>query len=371
MKKIFLISTILFLAQLHVFAQNKLPKNLKQVVIYLDKDCPDSIKIQIKNTPQDSLIYTVYPFAKTNPYKDYRTIFNWTSENGNPKITKYLNKKGIFDHHSEVLLYSFQQYFVHGKIKEKDILSKYIKLQKQLDAKNKIKYITDTINKTYIPKDLEDCFVQINTLWNDSIKAKVKTLEENEFTGKVHLGFGMWMRNNWQLWGGSRLSKYFNNLNIYHPDDMSGIILISYHRHLNNRKIRLEEQVKYYQDYWANAKKAELTAKTKSFSKYKIGDILEYSYPKGFISKEQEDKYDDDVCIAKGIITKRNEKDFLIKVKVIETCSKKGIIYYDNDGDMIFDPKTKRSSRPPKRIIKKIQHNKEQWFDYKSWEPVE
>ncbi|WP_265129474.1 DUF6794 domain-containing protein [Chryseobacterium oranimense] len=371
MKKILLVSTLLFLAQLNVFAQNRLPKNLKQVVMYLDKDCPDSIKIKIKNSHQDSLIYTVYPFAKTKPYKDYRTIFNWTSENGNPKITEYLDKKGIFDHHSQVLLYSFKQYLVNGKIKEKDILNKYIKLQKQLDDKNKIKYITDTINKVYIPKDLEDCFVQINTFWNDSIKAKVKTLEEDEFTGKVHLGFGMWMRNNWQLWGGSRLSKYFNDLNIYHPDDMSGIILVSYHRHLNNREIRLEEQVKYYQDYWENAKKTELKGKIESFSKYKIGDTIKFNYQKGFVSKEQEDKYDNDICIATGIITERNEKDFLIKVKIIETCDKKGIIYYDNDGDMIFDPKTKRSSRPSKRIIKKIKRNKEQWFDYKSWEPVE
>lgn len=371
MRKIFLISTILFLAQLHVFAQNKLPKNLKQVVMYLDKDCPDSIKIQIKNTHQDSLIYTVYPFAKTTPYKSYRTIFNWTSEKGNPKITKYLDRKGIFDHHSKVLLYSFKQYLVHGKIKEKDIINKYITLQKQLDDKNKIKYVTDTINKVYIPKDLEDCFAQINTFWNDSIKAKVKILEEDEFTGKVHLGFGMWMRNNWQLWGGSRLSKYFNDLHIYHPDDMSGIILVSYHRHLNNKEIRLEEQIKYYQDYWENAKKTELKGKTESFSKYKIGDTLEYSYRKGFVNKEQEDKYDNDICIAKGIITERNEKDFLIKVKIIETCDKKGIIYYDNDGDMIYDPKTKRSSKPSKRIIKKIKRNKEQWFDFKSWEPAE
>ncbi|REC77211.1 hypothetical protein DRF60_12425 [Chryseobacterium elymi] len=371
MKKIFLVSTILFLAQLNVFAQNKLPKNLKQVVMYLDKDCPDSIKVQIKNTHQDSLIFTVYPFAKTKPYKDYRTIFNWTSENGNPKITKYLDKKEIFDHHSEVLLYSFKQYLVNDKIKEKDILNKYIKLQKQLDDKNKIKYITDTINKVYIPKDLEDCFVQINIFWNDSIKAKVRTWEENEFTGKVHLGFGMWLRNNWQLWGGSRLSKYFNNLNIYHPDDMSGIILLSYHRHLNNREIKLEEQIKYYQDYWENSKKTEQKRKIENFSKYKIGNTLEFNYPKGFVSKEQEDNYDNGTCTAKGVITERNKKDFLIKVKIIETCDKKGIVYYDNDGDIIYNPKTKRSSSSQKRIIKKIKRNKEQWFEYKSWEPIE
>lgn len=339
--------------------------------MYLDKDCPDSIKIQIKNTHQDSLMYTVYPFATTKPYKNYRTIFNWTSENGNPKITKYLDKKGIFDHHDKVLLYSFKEYLVNAKIKEKDILSKYIKLQKQIDAKNKIKYITDTINKKYIPKDLEDCFVQINTFWNDSIKVKVKNWEEEEFTGKAHLGFGMWMRNNWQLWGGSRLSKYFNDLNIYHPDDMSGIILVSYHRHLNNKEIRLEEQVKYYQNYWENSKKAEQKRKTEEFSKYKIGHTLEFSYPKGFVSKEQDDKYDNDICIAKGIITERNEKGFLIKVKLTETCDKKGIIYYDNDGYTIYNPKTKRLNNPPKRIIKKVKCNKEQWFEYKDWQPIE
>jgi len=63
----------------------------------------------------------------------------------------------------------------------------------------------------------------------------------------------MWLRNNWQLWGGSRLSKYFNNLGIFHPDDMSGIILDSYHRYLTDKEIKLEEQINFYQEYWRNA----------------------------------------------------------------------------------------------------------------------
>jgi len=49
---------------------------------------------------------------------------------------------------------------------------------------------------------------------------------------------------------GSRLSKYFNDIGISHPDDMSGIILKSYYRRLNNLDIELKKQVDNYQKYW-------------------------------------------------------------------------------------------------------------------------
>lgn len=363
-----LLILIFFTLTPYSFGQRKLPKNLKQTVKFLYKDCPESVKNKIKVIHEDSLIYTVYPFAKTEPYKNYKTIFNWTSdENGNPKITKYLEKKGIYNSHSEILLFAFRQNLLNGKINEKQILNKYIENQKKLEEQDKIKFITDTIYGVYIPKNLEDCFTQINSFWVDSTKVEMKNLTENEFSGRLHHGFGTWMRNNWRLWGGSRLSKYFNDLGVYHPDDMSGIILDSYHRYLNSKEVKLEEQIKYYQDYWENSKKTELNRKQKEFSEYKIGDTLEFNYDKGYVSQEQEDKYDDDICIAKGIVTERNEKDFLIKVKVIETCDKKGIIYFDNDGHRIYDPKTKRWSTP-KRIIKKVKKNKEQWFEYGDWE---
>ncbi|WP_430613213.1 DUF6794 domain-containing protein [Flavobacterium sp. JP2137] len=371
MRTLLKILTLTVLTSINLFGQNKLPKNLRQAVKYLDKDCSESVKNEIKTIHEDSLVYSVYPFAQKEPYKNYKTIFNWTSdENGNPKITKYLENKGVFNYHSKVLLYSFRQYLKNGKISDKEILTKFLIMQKNAEEKNRIKYLTDTINGIYIPKNLEDCFVQINSFWNDSIKIQVKNWGEKEFSGKVHLGFGMWMRNNWRLWGGSRLSKYFNDLGIYDPDDMSGIILDSYHRNLNNREIKLEEQIKYYQEYWENSKKEEFKRKQKEFSEYKLRDALEFNYDKGYVSKEQEDKYDDDICIAKGIVIERNEKDFLIKVKIIETCDKKGIIYFDNDGYRIYDPKTKRWSNPPKRIIKKVKKNKEQWFDYKDWETI-
>lgn len=369
MKTLLQILLLTFLATLNLFAQNRLPNNLKQAVLYLDKECPDDVKTKIKTVGEDSLGYAVYPFAEEEPYKSYETIFNWTgSQNGNPQFKRYLDKKGIYNYQFEILLDAFQKKLQNGKIKEKEIINKFVDKEKKLEEKQKIKYDTDTINGVYIPKDLADCFAQINSFWDDSTKMQVKNLEEREFTSKVHLGFGMWIRNNWQLWGGSRLSKYFNDLGIFHPDDMSGIILVSYHRHLNNQEPNLEAQIQYYQDYWQKRETVRSGRKQNEFSKYKLGDTLEFNYNKGYVSKEQEDKYDNDACIAKGVVTERNEKDFLIKVKIIEACDRKGIIYYDNDGQRIYSSKTGRWSDPPKRIIKKVKKNKAQWFGYADWQ---
>jgi len=112
----------------------------------------------------------------------------------------------------------------------------------------------DSIDGVYIPTDLNDCFKQIDSFWADSIKTKVRKMTENEFTANAHFGIGMWMRNNWRLWGGSRLSKYFNDIGVFHPDDMSGIILTSYHRYLLGQDIKLEEQINYYKDFWKKNK---------------------------------------------------------------------------------------------------------------------
>jgi hypothetical protein len=112
----------------------------------------------------------------------------------------------------------------------------------------------DSIEGVYIPIDLNDCFKQMDSFWADSIKLQIREMTEDEFTAKAHFGIGMWLRNNWRLWGDSRLSKYFNDLGILHPDDMSGIILTSYHRYLLGQDIKLEEQVSYYKEYWKKNK---------------------------------------------------------------------------------------------------------------------
>jgi hypothetical protein len=235
------------------FAQKaKAPKNINEAIIELDLDCPDSLKTIIKNTDDDKLHELCRPWGK------YETLYHWTTIDSKKKskIEEYLISNGISlgIHHYTVILVAFKKHLLGEPIDEKEIFEPYQKIENKTAEEEKIKYTTDSLNGVYIPKDLEDCFKQIDSFWADSTKTKVKQWTEDEFGVNAHFGFGMWMRNNWGLWRGSRLSKYFNDMGIFHPDDMSGIILTSYHRYLNEKEINLEEEIKYYQEYWRKMK---------------------------------------------------------------------------------------------------------------------
>lgn len=103
--------------------------------------------------------------------------------------------------------------------------------------------------ETYIPRDLNDCFAELKRLLNAEDILTIKNDADGAMS-KYHSGLGLHLRNKWGSWKGSRLAKWFNSIGIYHPDDMSGIILSSFWRHLNDKPIGLAEQVKHYQDYW-------------------------------------------------------------------------------------------------------------------------
>ncbi len=231
------------------FGQNlKTPKNIVDAVSFLETDCSDSLKTIIKNTADEKLINICYPWNG-----DYKTIFHWT-ERGNKKskIKKYFIKNGIADnkHQQTVILIAFKKHLSGQAINENEIFEPFRKTEKIWNFEDKVRFTTDSIRGQYIPKDIEDCFKQIDKFWSDSTKIKIKQLTEEKFSSNAHLSFGMWMRNNWQLWGGSRLSKYFNDKGIYHPDDMSGIILDSYHRYLTGKDIQLDKQIEFYQLYY-------------------------------------------------------------------------------------------------------------------------
>ena len=93
--------------------------------------------------------------------------------------------------------------------------------------------INDTTPQVYIPKDLEDCMRQLDSMLNAEDKAYI----QKEGAAAVHFSLGMWIRNNWGLWGSSRLQKYFVDNGIKHPDDMSEVILGCYVKHLNGEEL--------------------------------------------------------------------------------------------------------------------------------------
>jgi hypothetical protein len=121
--------------------------------------------------------------------------------------------------------------------------------------------LAQDIDKNLKPKNLDEAILQLDKLFPDSTKQKIAHMEENDFLGNSHLTTGMWIRNNWGLWKGSELSKYFNELGIYHPDDMSGIILRSFYRHIKSQDYDLDNQIKISQEYWRLAQEHEYKMK--------------------------------------------------------------------------------------------------------------
>lgn len=105
-------------------------------------------------------------------------------------------------------------------------------------------------DSVYIPKDLGECFEELAHLLSADDIASFKNGPEEKACIDMHMGLGMWMRNTWGLWAGSRLGFYFADLGVFHPDDMSAIILTSFHRHLNGKPIKLDKQISVYKKYW-------------------------------------------------------------------------------------------------------------------------
>lgn len=100
----------------------------------------------------------------------------------------------------------------------------------------------DTLDGVYIPKDLEDCFKELERIMTENNKEGFRKSSPISY----HMGLGRNMRNRWGLWSSSRLREYFLDLGVTHPDDMSGIILDSYHRYLNGKEIDLDKQLSRY-----------------------------------------------------------------------------------------------------------------------------
>lgn len=99
--------------------------------------------------------------------------------------------------------------------------------------------------------DLESCiqYVLDHNLKNEEF-FKWLAEEEDEAIPSVHHGFGTLLRNTMQLWYDGPPVKWFNENGIYHADDMSAIIIKAVHRKCNNISFDLDEEIKFYRDYW-------------------------------------------------------------------------------------------------------------------------
>ena len=207
-----------------------IPKTIEKCFELLNKTMSDN-EIQLIKVLQEDSIYYHKEFQ-------YGTDFfhAWKIYDGS-RLTKYFNKKGLYGSHEiyNTILVSYHRYLNSKEIKLDEQINKYKLIQEEEKKDYLQKLQNDTINGVYIPKNLEDCFIQLDKLLSDEDKQTIKQLQSKEETIQFHHGLGMWLRNNWGLWGGSRLQQYMLDRKINHPDDMSATILMFYYDWLNGK----------------------------------------------------------------------------------------------------------------------------------------
>lgn len=255
--------------------------------------------------------------------------------------------------------------------------------QKMNKAQWRFRLMSEKINGVYIPINIDDAISVLDTLFKGEVKSLAnKSSSESDFTGRTHFGLGMWLRNNWGLWGGSRLSVYFNDMKIFHPDDMSGIILDSYYRHVKGQNLDIEGQKEHYIEYWNKDKMGYFQKKWRRI-KYKIQSISDnrdariqlrhsglakgynvmFAHPYGFSSQEEKNLYDKGVC-AKGVVKRFKiiSSDAYYEVELLDSQYPCGIIIYDGSIEADKDYVRKSSSIAEDKSVFYMKPGERYWF---------
>jgi len=145
------------------------------------------------------------------------------------------------------------EFYAAARMPDSDPRSSSFQTAKTLDEEKYILHPTVDYSFSpfwvYIPSDLDDSFQELQKMMHPNFVAEFKQVPE-QMLPRYHMTLGRWIRTKWGLWKGSRLSEYFNGKGITHSDDMSAIILTSFHRSLRNEPLQLDQQIQYYQDYW-------------------------------------------------------------------------------------------------------------------------
>ena len=129
-----------------------------------------------------------------------------------------------------------------------------------------------------VPFGLRRTINRIDENLNDTVKYDFKISPETIASNKHHFGLGLNIRNGYKLWRRGLLNTYFRLNGIHHPDDMSGIILTTYHRKLNDNPIKFREQKQHYKSYWKVIKMGQDT----------LDAWREHMYPQETYDKDKE-----------------------------------------------------------------------------------
>lgn len=160
---------------------------------------------------------------------------------------------------------------------------------------------TDCANysENYVPKSLDDAMAFMDCNWKDREVFKQK--EEKDAVADEHFAKGRWIRNGWGLSEAKNpLYKQFKSLGVTFPEDISTVILTSYHRHLNNRPIDLDGQIS---DFKKSKRRIELSKLNRDelAKKLRPGDTVEVTFAR---NPDKKDSYSLALLNYEGSLTK-------------------------------------------------------------------
>ncbi len=102
------------------------------------------------------------------------------------------------------------------------------------------------------PATLDEALARLEAKLRPEDRASILRSTSREFSGAVHFGAGMAMRNEWGLWDDKApLTQWFRARGIWHADDMSGIITDALHARVHRKPHDFEAAVDHCRRYWA------------------------------------------------------------------------------------------------------------------------
>lgn len=215
------------------------PKNIQQCFSALDKTMSDHEINLIKTLREDSLYSNKAFEGGTNFF------YAWRLHSGSD-LTEYFHKKKLFGSYEmyKTILASYHRYLNREEIDLEAQIKRHRADQEANEEIYMVRLNRDYLNGLYIPANIEECMQQLDNMMDHNSKENFKIQEESKAVASAYIfNPGIWVRNNWGLWGGSRLQKYFSDQGVNEPEAMSWIILTCYYHHQNGKPVDIEKQV--------------------------------------------------------------------------------------------------------------------------------
>ncbi|MBX3042544.1 MAG: hypothetical protein KIT33_00455 [Candidatus Kapabacteria bacterium] len=147
-------------------------------------------------------------------------------------------------------------YYIQGQVYNyQNDLDSIKKLKIEYDSTHSYVSTADTVNGRFIPKDINECLEDLDSIFSDDFKIQFMKLAEDELLLKHHFSLGMELRKRYALWGKSRLQRSIENqFGFGNPDRQSNFIILLFHRKIKGLDLELEKTVDFFKNEEDNEK---------------------------------------------------------------------------------------------------------------------